>query len=80
VRGVAVVDEAGQAEVAELGVERRVQHHVARLDVPVHHALLPLLVKVQESGAHAKNDVVPDAKKKMKVNFLKFWKTSNTIN
>jgi hypothetical protein len=30
----------------------------------VHHALLPLLVKVQESGAHAKNDVVPGANAK----------------
>jgi len=46
----AVVDEPRKAEVAELGVEGLVQHDVARLDVAMDDALVPLLVEVQHGG------------------------------
>ena len=55
----AMVAEPGEAEVAELGDERVVQHDVARLDVAVHHALLPLLVQVPERRSQAEDDLVP---------------------
>jgi hypothetical protein len=54
-----MVDEAREPEVPQLGVERRVKHYVARLDVPVHNTLLPLLVQVRQRRPEAKNDLVP---------------------
>ena len=60
VRAPAVVDQPGEPEVTELGMEGRVQHHVAGLDVPVHHALLPLLVQVQRRRPESQHDLVPD--------------------
>ena len=59
VRTPAVVDQPGEPEVTELGMEGRVQHHVAGLDVPVHHALLPLL-QVQKRRPESQHDLVPD--------------------
>ena len=32
---------------------------VARLDVAVHHALLPLLMEISQRGAQAEDDLVP---------------------
>ena len=55
-----MVDEPGEPEVAELGVEGRVQHHVAGLDVPMYHTLLPLLVQVEEGRPQAQHDLVPE--------------------
>ncbi|WVZ64643.1 hypothetical protein U9M48_014137, partial [Paspalum notatum var. saurae] len=49
VGAAAVVDEPREAEVAQLGTEGRVEHDVAWLHVPVHHALLPLLVKISKN-------------------------------
>jgi hypothetical protein len=54
-----VVDEPREPEVAELGVEGLVQHHVARLHVAVHHALLPLLVEVEQRGSKPMDDSSP---------------------
>ena len=59
VRAPAVVDEPGEAEVAELGVERRVEHDVVRLDVPVENALLPILVQVEQGRSQAEHDLMP---------------------
>ncbi|BAT18017.1 Os12g0609025, partial [Oryza sativa Japonica Group] len=58
-RAPAVVYEPREAEVAEPGAERRVQHDVARLDVAVHDALLRLVVQVHQRGADAEHDLVP---------------------
>ena len=55
----AMVDEPGEPEVTELGVEGRVQHDVARLDVPMYHTLLPLFVQVEEGRPQAQHDLVP---------------------
>ncbi|CAL9037316.1 unnamed protein product [Musa banksii] len=54
-----VVDEPGEPEISQLGVERGVQHDVAGLDVAVHHALLPLLVKIEQSRGEAQRYLVP---------------------
>ena len=59
VRLAAVLDELGEAEVAELGAEGGVEHDVARLDVAVHHALRALLVEVEQRRREAQRDVVP---------------------
>ncbi|WVZ61749.1 hypothetical protein U9M48_011573 [Paspalum notatum var. saurae] len=42
-RAGAMVAEAGEPEVSKLGVEGRIEHDVARLDVTVHNALIPVL-------------------------------------
>ena len=55
----AVVDQPRQAEVAQLGVQRGVQHDVARLDVTVHYALLPLRVEVPQRRPQTHDDLVP---------------------
>jgi hypothetical protein len=47
-------------EVAELGGEGGVEHNIARLDVTVQDALLPLLMQVQECRADSKHDLMPN--------------------
>jgi len=46
-----------------LGVEGLVQHDVARLDVAMDDALVPLLVEVQHGGRQSKNYLVSENSK-----------------
>ncbi|URE37034.1 hypothetical protein MUK42_13471 [Musa troglodytarum] len=54
-----MVDEPGEAKVAELGVERGVEHDVAGLHVAVNHVRLALLVEVEKGGGQSQRDLVP---------------------
>ncbi|KAL6959765.1 Serine/threonine-protein kinase wnk3 [Sarracenia purpurea var. burkii] len=60
VGGLLVVEGAGEAEVAESGVEVGVEHDVAGLDVAVDHPLVVLVVEVVEGGGDAGDDLVTE--------------------
>ncbi|TVU49165.1 hypothetical protein EJB05_00459, partial [Eragrostis curvula] len=51
VRAPAVVDQPCEPEVTELGIVRRIQHHVAGLHVPMHDAALRVLVQMRVEAA-----------------------------
>lgn len=62
VRGLGVADLRHQPRVAELCVEGLVQHHVARLDIPVQEEILTLALQVYQAGGYSDYYVVPETR------------------
>jgi hypothetical protein len=54
-----VVNHPREPEIAKLGVEGGVKQDIARFDVTVQNALLPILVQVHKCGSDSKHDVMP---------------------
>jgi hypothetical protein len=54
-----VVDHPSEPEIAKLGVEGGVKQDIARFDVTVQNALLPILVQVHKCRSDSKHDAMP---------------------